>query len=112
MSKSPAQLRREPDPRAEAAAHAAADVEAAADAAMERLDSDDRRRGGRFPPDTPLTVTVYDSLAAAEPIWRELETRAVFTPYQRFDWIAHWHAARGPQGRLAIVVIAAAGTPV
>jgi CelD/BcsL family acetyltransferase involved in cellulose biosynthesis len=116
MSKSPANLRREPlpdtAPRAEAAVSPGSDVEAAADAAMAELDTEVKRRESRFPPDAPLTVRVYDSLAAAEAIWRELETRAVFTPYQRFDWISHYHVARGPQGKLAVVVIEAAGTPV
>lgn len=62
--------------------------------------------------DARLTVTLFDSLAAAEPTWRELEARSVFTPYQRYDWIASWFEARGPKGRLAIVAIEAEGKPV
>lgn len=38
------------------------------------------------PGDVPH-FTTYSTLAAAEGVWRELETRAVLTPYQRFDWI-------------------------
>jgi CelD/BcsL family acetyltransferase involved in cellulose biosynthesis len=116
MPQTPANLRREPSndnaPRAEAAPPGVIQSEAAADAAIERLDPEAGRRGGGYPPGTPLTVRVYETLAAAEPTWRELESRAVFTPYQRFDWISHYYAARGPQGRLAIAVIEAAGTPV
>ncbi|HHY48181.1 MAG TPA: GNAT family N-acetyltransferase, partial [Alphaproteobacteria bacterium] len=60
----------------------------------------------------PLGLTVHDSLAAAEGVWRELETRGVFTPYQRFDWIAHWVAAQAETPRLAILCIEQAGRPV
>ena len=59
-----------------------------------------------------LTARVYDTLEAAEPLWRALEATAVLTPYQRYDWIAGWREARGPVGRLAIVVIEADGAPV
>lgn len=58
-----------------------------------------------------LSVSVHPTLAAAEPVWRELETRAVFTPYQRFDWIDAWHRAGGVEGELAIVVVAIDGRP-
>src|SRR5262245_56021730 len=57
-------------------------------------------------------VTVYDTLATAEPVWRALEAQAVLTPYQRYDWIAGWHEARGPQGKLAITVIEMDGKSV
>ncbi|WP_172123716.1 GNAT family N-acetyltransferase [Devosia sp. 919] len=33
-------------------------------------------------------ITLQRGLAAAEPAWRALEREAIFTPYQRFDWIA------------------------
>jgi CelD/BcsL family acetyltransferase involved in cellulose biosynthesis len=59
-----------------------------------------------------LAVKVHDSLAAAEPVWRQLEPSALMTPYQRFDWIAGWLAARGPEGRLAITVIEKDGKPM
>lgn len=63
--------------------------------------------------DLSLSYAVFDTLAAAEPTWRELEARAVFTPYQRFDWVAALFAARGPdKGRLAITVVFQAGRPV
>lgn len=62
--------------------------------------------------DTDAGVRVYQTLEAAEAVWRELETRAVLTPYQRFDWIAAWHRAGGTSGRIAIVVIEAGGQPV
>lgn len=57
-------------------------------------------------------VSVYDGLAAAEPIWRRLESEAVLTPYQRYDWIEAWRAAGGSVGRPMIVVIEAGGDPV
>jgi CelD/BcsL family acetyltransferase involved in cellulose biosynthesis len=74
----------------------------------------------RHAPDTPdggsspaLTVTLFDTLEAAEPFWRKLEADAILTPYQRHDWIAPLWRARDKVGvRCAVVVIAAAGVPV
>jgi CelD/BcsL family acetyltransferase involved in cellulose biosynthesis len=61
----------------------------------------------------PLKLTVLDTLAAAEPYWRELEARAVLTPYQRFDWLAPLLAVHAPAGaRLAIAVIHAGAAPI
>ena len=59
-----------------------------------------------------LGATVFETLDAAGPVWRDLEARAVFTPYQHFDWIAAWHEAGGTSGRLAVVVIEADGRAV
>lgn len=60
-----------------------------------------------------LTVAVYDSLAAAEAVWRQLETRALMTPYQRFDWISHYLAAGfEPGSDIAIAVVSTRGTPI
>lgn len=60
-----------------------------------------------------LTVTVHESLAAAEPAWRALETCAVMTPYQRFDWIAHYLSAGFEPGTsIAIAVVAERGAPI
>ena len=63
--------------------------------------------------DIALRYDVFETLAAAEPVWLALEARAVFTPYQRFDWIAALLAAR-PLGRerLAIVVVKDGDRPV
>ncbi|MGQ4274256.1 GNAT family N-acetyltransferase [Terrihabitans sp. B22-R8] len=36
--------------------------------------------------DGDVKFAVYTSLDAAEAVWREIETRGVLTPYQRFDW--------------------------
>ena len=44
--------------------------------------------------DIALRYDLFETLAAAEPVWRALEARDVFTPYQRFDWIAALLAAR------------------
>lgn len=60
-----------------------------------------------------LSVTVLDSLAAAEPSWRALEEHGVLTPYQRYDWIAAFVAARGLEGgSMAIAVVSSRGRPV
>jgi CelD/BcsL family acetyltransferase involved in cellulose biosynthesis len=38
-----------------------------------------------------LRVELFDAYVAAEPLWRQLErTCPLATPYQRFEWIAHW----------------------
>ena len=58
-----------------------------------------------------LRVTVHGALDSAEPAWRALETRAILTPYQRFDWIAAWLKAGGGEGQPAIIVIEADGEP-
>lgn len=53
-----------------------------------------------------LSFDVYSSLAAAEPVWRELETRAISTPYQKFDWInAYCRAGFDVPDTIAIVVL-------
>ena len=37
-------------------------------------------------------VEVFDDFAAARPLWRRLERAApLMTPYQRHEWLAHWH---------------------
>ena len=41
-----------------------------------------------------LVPCVFTDLETVEPIWRELESRAVTTPYQRYDWIAAIREAR------------------
>jgi CelD/BcsL family acetyltransferase involved in cellulose biosynthesis len=60
----------------------------------------------------PLTLTVHETMAAAEPFWRQLERHAVLTPYQRFEWVAGWLAAAETTPRLAILAIAQGDQPV
>jgi CelD/BcsL family acetyltransferase involved in cellulose biosynthesis len=40
-------------------------------------------------------VEIVSDLSNAEPIWRELETRQLATPYQRFDLLAAWQREVG-----------------
>lgn len=55
----------------------------------------------------PCHLEVFEGLAAAEPAWRALEADgAVFTPYQRFDWVKALCAARG-QTRIVVAAIMA-----
>ena len=55
-------------------------------------------------------VELFDTLQAAEAIWRSLEARAVLTPYQGYDWITALLAAGAEQNsRVAVVVIRQAG---
>jgi CelD/BcsL family acetyltransferase involved in cellulose biosynthesis len=57
-------------------------------------------------PAAALSVEVFPSLAAAEGQWRLLETYAVLTPYQRFDWIDALLSAGGEtDGKIAVAVI-------
>ena len=60
-----------------------------------------------------LAVSVFFDLAEAEPAWRALETRAVTTPYQRFEWISAYCSAGFdlPQ-TMAIIVISEGAKPV
>lgn len=42
-------------------------------------------------PARAVQIDILDGLAAAEPIWRELEScGALMTPYQRLDWLQAW----------------------
>lgn len=60
-----------------------------------------------------FSTSVFKSLEAAQPVWLELESRAVMTPYQRFDWIAAYCASgfEAPD-TVAILVIRDGETPV
>src|SRR5262249_26943125 len=50
---------------------------------------------------------IVSDLSKAEPIWRELETRQLATPYQRFDLLAAWQREVGArEGTLPFIVIA------
>lgn len=39
------------------------------------------------PAQSRVNIAIHRGLLAAEPAWRALEREAIFTPYQRFDWI-------------------------
>jgi CelD/BcsL family acetyltransferase involved in cellulose biosynthesis len=67
-----------------------------------RLDADGTRSTSVL-----ARTQVLDDLAAAEPLWRQLEQAGAFaTPYQRFEWVAHWyrHVGRASGARPLIVV--------
>ena len=37
-------------------------------------------------------IAIFDNFSDAEPAWRRLESKeAVYSPYQRFDWVSLWH---------------------
>src|ERR1700722_1262856 len=50
---------------------------------------------------------VLDDLAAAEPLWRRLEQGGAHaTPYQRFEWVAHWYRHVGrANGAVPLIVV-------
>jgi CelD/BcsL family acetyltransferase involved in cellulose biosynthesis len=51
---------------------------------------------------------IINSLAEAEPIWRDLEARsAALTPYQRFDFLAAWQRNIGRQQILRPLIVVA-----
>lgn len=55
---------------------------------------------------SPFTITLFPSLAEAEPVWRQLEETATLTPYQRFDWLKGLIAAGAePDGKKALALI-------
>lgn len=85
-----------------------------------RAGADPEASAARLPRDAaagvaarPLHITVYDSMEAAEPIWRQLEATATLTPYQRHDWLKPLVDVRGYQGgRCAIAVAEDDGIPI
>jgi CelD/BcsL family acetyltransferase involved in cellulose biosynthesis len=58
-------------------------------------------------PSVLARTRVFDDLAAAEPLWRKLEEAGAFaSPYQRFEWIAHWYRHVGrPNGATPMIVV-------
>jgi len=66
-----------------------------------------------YPQEMSLDIEVYESLDAARADWQELECRAIYTPYQRFDWIsAYLQAGFLANGCLRIIVFRDHGKPV
>ncbi|WP_332718859.1 GNAT family N-acetyltransferase [Pelagibacterium mangrovi] len=62
---------------------------------------------------TPLGIHIHENLVASEQVWRALEARGVFTPYQRYDWIkAYLEAGFTTPSRIAIMVLTQAERPV
>ncbi len=69
----------------------------------------DDRRGGKALPE----IVLYEQWHEVEAIWRDLETRGVHTPYQRYDWLHGLVLAQGePDGRVVIAVITQHQRPV
>ncbi len=53
-------------------------------------------------------VDLLPDIDQAEPIWRSLENRQyLYTPYQRFDFLRHWHRRLGMREGLHPVVVLA-----
>jgi CelD/BcsL family acetyltransferase involved in cellulose biosynthesis len=55
-------------------------------------------------------VDIISDLAEAEPIWRELETRQLATPYQRFDLLSNWQREVGARETALPFIIVATDT--
>jgi CelD/BcsL family acetyltransferase involved in cellulose biosynthesis len=56
---------------------------------------------------TTARVEVFDTMAAAEPIWRKLENgHALSTSYQRFDLLAAWQRHVGARSGITPFIIA------
>jgi CelD/BcsL family acetyltransferase involved in cellulose biosynthesis len=62
---------------------------------------------GTRPAPVLARTQVLGDLAAAEPLWRRLEQAgASATPYQRFEWVAHWYRHVGrPNGAEPLIVV-------
>jgi CelD/BcsL family acetyltransferase involved in cellulose biosynthesis len=72
------------------------------------LPTSDRLAADGTPSPAILARTqVLDDLAAAEPLWRRLEQAgAAATPYQRFEWGAHWYRHVGrANGAVPLIVV-------
>jgi CelD/BcsL family acetyltransferase involved in cellulose biosynthesis len=53
-------------------------------------------------------VDIIPDLAAAEPIWRALESKGgLSTPYQRYDFLKAWHSHAGPRDNAAPLLVVA-----
>ena len=62
----------------------------------------DRARGAAF-----ARLGVFRSFADAEALWRSLESTAVLTPYQRFDFLRLWHEHIGArEGVVPLIAVA------
>ncbi len=60
--------------------------------------------------DEIASVTVFDSMVAAEPFWRRLEAdRALMTPYQRFDLLAAWQQHIGERAGVKPFIVTGFG---
>ena len=71
------------------------------------LPTSDRLAADGTPSPSILARTqVLGDLAAAEPLWRRLEQAgAAATPYQRFEWVAHWYRHVGrANGAVPLIV--------
>mgnify|MGYP000613310169 CR=1 FL=1 len=53
------------------------------------------------------TVTASRTFGDAETAWRDLEARAVTTPYQRFDWVESWYRHIGAASGLEPLIVTA-----
>jgi CelD/BcsL family acetyltransferase involved in cellulose biosynthesis len=53
-----------------------------------------------------VEVRVHTDFAAAEAEWRALEADAVFSPYQRFDWVREFQATLGAGTTPCLAVLA------
>lgn len=42
-----------------------------------------------------IDVTLFDSVEAAESVWREFEVRTPCTPFERYDWLHTWSEHAG-----------------
>ena len=69
--------------------------------------SDRRAADGTRSASVLARIQVLDDLAAAEPLWRRLEQAgATATPYQRYEWVAHWyHNVGRTYGAAPLVVV-------
>jgi len=85
-------------------AHYESDTPVAADA---------RAMGARLPAEVRLTI--YEDMAAAEPLWRAFERQADGTVFQSYQWLAAWqrHVGARQEVRPAIVIAQdASGAPL
>ena len=69
--------------------------------------------GARLPAEVRLTI--YEDMAAAEPLWRAFERQADGTVFQSYQWLAAWqrHVGARQEVRPAIVIAQdASGAPL
>lgn len=53
------------------------------------------------------SIQLYDDYAAAEEVWRRLETDGRCTPFQTYDWVTAWYEAAGLGNSVEPLVVVA-----
>lgn len=80
------------------------------DYAFDRPDAAAQARAGSAAAAGDVRLTVHYDLAAAEPVWRELQQQGCCTVFQTFEWLSAWQRHIGARaGVVPCIVVARDG---